>query len=106
VVVDGETFPLMIPSGTQSGIKLNHGFELTEGTLTSITLDFDAGESVHYTPGNGWMMRPVIDVIATTSEPMPEEPVDAGESDSGDGPDGGDADGGNGPDGGQGPDPG
>jgi hypothetical protein len=75
VVVDGEVFALTVPSGAQSGIKLNHGFTLEAGMQTTITLDFDAGESVHYAPGNGWMMQPVIDIIADVSEPI-EEPGD------------------------------
>ena len=70
VVVNGETFPLSIPSGVQSGIKIQHGFHLSAGQETVLTLDFDASQSVHHAPGKGWMMRPVIKVIDVEHESM------------------------------------
>lgn len=63
VVVDGESHPLEIPSGMQTGIKLNHPFDLTEGALYEATLDFDADRSIHTTGQGTYMLRPVIRVV-------------------------------------------
>jgi hypothetical protein len=63
VVVQGVEQALVIPSGSESGLKINGGFELFDGEATTITLDFDAGRSVHYEPGTGYMMTPVIELI-------------------------------------------
>lgn len=62
VIAGGERQPLRIPSGAQSGLKIEHGFSLPEcGTLT-ITLDWDAGAHLHHNQGQGFMLRPVIEV--------------------------------------------
>jgi len=64
VVVDGETHPLNIPSGTQSGLKLNHQFDIAADMLYELTLDFDADRSIHLTGSNQYQMNPVIRVVA------------------------------------------
>jgi len=64
VVVDGITYPLTIPSGQQSGLKLNHQFEIVPNTLYELTLDFDAESSIHQTGNGEYMLNPVIRVIA------------------------------------------
>jgi hypothetical protein len=66
IVVDGVEQELILPSGTESGLKIVGGFTLRDGVATTITLDFDAGRSIHYAPGTGFMMRPVIDLIDVT----------------------------------------
>jgi hypothetical protein len=63
VVVQGEEHSLQIPSGSESGLKIIGGFELFDGEATTITLDFDAGRSVQFEPGTGYMMTPVIELI-------------------------------------------
>jgi hypothetical protein len=67
IVIDGVEHELVVPSGSESGIKIGRGFRLEEGAATTITIDFDAGRSVHYAPGNGYMMSPVIDIIDVKS---------------------------------------
>ena len=64
VVVDGEVHPLDIPSGTQSGLKLNHQFDIEADVLYELTLDFDASRSIHVTGNGQYQLRPVIRVIA------------------------------------------
>jgi hypothetical protein len=64
VVVDGITYPLTIPSGVQSGLKLNHQFEIEPNTLYELTLDFDAESSIHQTGNEQYMLNPVIRVTA------------------------------------------
>ena len=64
VVVDGVTHSLEIPSGSQSGLKLNHQFEIEAETLYELTLDFDASRSIHITGNGQYKMNPVIRVVA------------------------------------------
>lgn len=65
VVVDGVEHPLEVPSGTQTGLKLNHPFEIEPNTLYELTLDFDANRSIHVTGNGTYKLSPVIRVIAT-----------------------------------------
>ena len=56
-------YTLTIPSGVQTGVKLNVDANLQEGFLYNITLDFDAGMSILLsgTPNNpGYTLNPVI----------------------------------------------
>ena len=64
VVVDGQTHPLDIPSGAQTGLKLNHQFEIEADALYELTLDFDVSRSIHVTGNDQYQLRPVIRVIA------------------------------------------
>jgi hypothetical protein len=80
IVVDGVEHELQVPSGMESGLKIQGGFELLDGSATTITLDFDAGRSVQYTEGSGYQLMPVINVIDVTfhaGEPgaEPREPA-------------------------------
>jgi hypothetical protein len=64
VVIDDMTYPLRIPSGSQTGIKLNHGFDIADGQLYELVLDFDADRSIHQTGAGVYMLKPVIRVQA------------------------------------------
>ena len=68
VVVDGETFPLIVPSGMQTGVKIGHDFTLGSDGIFEVTLDFDADQSVHRTGQGQYMLRPVIRVIASSGD--------------------------------------
>ena len=63
VVVNGEIHPLEIPSGSTSGLKLNHPFTIEEGITYSATLDFDAERSIHMTGNGVYKMNPVIRLV-------------------------------------------
>lgn len=63
VVVDGEEYELKVPSGSQSGLKINLCLDLTGMPQYDLILDFDAAESVHQTGNNRYMLRPVIRVV-------------------------------------------
>ena len=63
VVVNGITYPLVIPSGMQTGIKLNHEFDIELGNLYELLLDFNADQSIHITGNGQYMMNPVIRVM-------------------------------------------
>lgn len=60
VVVNGTTYPLIVPSGSQSGLKII-GKELKEGDPLTITIDFDANSSVVYNNGQ-YVLQPVLKV--------------------------------------------
>ena len=63
VVINGDTIPLIIPSGMQTGIKLNHAFDIEPGNLYELMLDFNAERSIHVTGNGEYMMDPVIRVM-------------------------------------------
>lgn len=63
IEVDGQQFPLEIPSGAQSGLMLNRGFTVAVGAVTDFTLDFDLRKSVHQEGTGDYKLRPTIRVI-------------------------------------------
>lgn len=61
--VDGVVEPLTVPSGEQSGLKLNIQTDLVAGVTYVFTLDFDAARSI-VDHGNGtYSLKPVIRVV-------------------------------------------
>jgi len=63
VVDDGVNYPLTIPSGTQTGIKLNHSFEIESGKLYELFLDFNVDKSVKITGNGKYKLKPTIRVM-------------------------------------------
>jgi hypothetical protein len=63
VVVGGVTHPLTVPSGMESGIKVNGGFDVVEGETRELLLDFDAAQSIHVTGNGKYMLHPVIRLV-------------------------------------------
>jgi len=59
IVVDGTSYPLTIPSGSTSGLKIKVDKNLTAANIDSLLLDFDAGMSVKNESGS-YKLRPVI----------------------------------------------
>ncbi|MGC8654741.1 MAG: DUF4382 domain-containing protein [Candidatus Kryptoniota bacterium] len=70
VVIAGSSFPLTIPSGIQSGLKLNVDATVQSGMTYVLTLDFNVNQSIVVT-GNflnhQFILKPVIRVITTPS---------------------------------------
>jgi hypothetical protein len=58
--IGGVTQSLKIPSGA---IKLIHPFTISANATTTLTIDFDAEESVHQA-GDKYLMKPTIKIIA------------------------------------------
>lgn len=57
---DGTTHPLKVPSAEQTGIKIDGIFSIPEGKLYTLDIDLDPNRSVHFAPGQGYMLKPVI----------------------------------------------
>ena len=62
---DGTVHPIKTPSGEHTGIKIDGLFEIPEGRLYSLNIDLDPAQSVHYTEGNGFMLKPVIELTGS-----------------------------------------
>lgn len=60
-------FELKVPSGLQTGIKVVHGFDISENQTTELILDFDAMRSVIKAGNSGkHLLKPTIKVLRTT----------------------------------------
>jgi len=80
VLNDGSQAPLKVPSGSESGVKLNGPFTVSACNKHTLVLDFDGKNSIefHETGSDiGWILRPVIHVKAEADEVEPCNP-DAG----------------------------
>ena len=54
-------YPLQIPSGSASGLKIGHGFTIEEGKVVELVIDFDAARSIHQLgQSNVYQLRPVL----------------------------------------------
>ena len=62
VFVKGRPYRLTVPSGEETGVKLITPFEIKEGKMAEVTLDFDAQRSVQLVKGQGFKLKPVIKV--------------------------------------------
>jgi len=63
VVMGGVTYPLDVPSGLQSGLKLVGSFDVPANGLLEIALDFDAGRSIVTTGAGGYVLEPTVRVV-------------------------------------------
>lgn len=65
VTVDGTVYPLKIPSGSTSGLKILFDFEVESDQLIGVTLDFDVGRSLIATPpgSTNFKLKPVIRAV-------------------------------------------
>ncbi len=59
IVVAGVNYPLTIPSGSESGLKIKVNKKLN-GTLETLLIDFDAALSIHQTGQGNYQLRPVL----------------------------------------------
>ena len=71
---NGQRCELRIPSGSESGLKLNRGFTLPADGSAAVTVDFDLRRSIHAPPGQNvaqdsctsgqiFMMRPTLRLV-------------------------------------------
>lgn len=61
IVVAGVNYPLTIPSGSESGLKLKVNKQLN-GSLDSLLIDFDAALSIHQTGLGDYKLKPVLKI--------------------------------------------
>lgn len=63
VVMNGIRYDLTVPSGTQTGIKLVHGFDVQANSQFLLTLDFNVNQSILVTGSGKFMLKPTIKVV-------------------------------------------
>ncbi|MFA6979598.1 MAG: DUF4382 domain-containing protein [Ignavibacteriaceae bacterium] len=63
IVINGITYSLDVSSGTLTGIKLNHEFDIQSNIVYELLLDFDAQHSIVLTGTGQYKLSPVIRVI-------------------------------------------
>jgi hypothetical protein len=61
ITVNGVTYPLTIPSGAESGLKIMVHRPL-QRSIDSLIVDFDAALSVHQTGSGTYILRPVLQI--------------------------------------------
>ncbi len=80
IVVGGVEHELTIPSGSQSGLKINVHETFVDGIIYKILLDFDVARSVVVTGNSNYKLKPVIRAIAQAETGAIEGTVDPAES--------------------------
>lgn len=63
VIVDGESNSLTVPSGGESGYKVNLNAEVTEDTPVTKVIDFDVARSIAITGNGQYILNPVLKVF-------------------------------------------
>lgn len=58
----GEQYPLYVPSGSQTGLKINRPFRVAAGGITRLVADFDLRKSIIAPPGlsPNYLLKPVL----------------------------------------------
>lgn len=66
IVIGGTAYPLIVPSGAQTGIKFNHHFTLSADEITVLSFDFDVRRSIHQRGHQDvFNLRPTLRLIDT-----------------------------------------
>jgi hypothetical protein len=73
VMVNGAECELVVPSGAESGLKMNRGFSIPADGSLALTIDFDLRQSLRAPPGQssgtsgactqGYLMRPTLRLV-------------------------------------------
>lgn len=59
-----DVYELKVPSGFQTGLKIVHGFDVSENQTTELILDFDASKSVVKAGNSGnWLLKPTVRIL-------------------------------------------
>lgn len=66
IVVMGTNYELTIPSGSETGLKLNRGFVVPSGGSADFTIDFDLRKSINLTGTGEYMLRPTLRLADNT----------------------------------------
>jgi hypothetical protein len=69
MLANGQECEVRVPSGAESGLKLNRGFTLAAAGMVALTIDFDLRKSLHAPPGQqgstpsctqAYLLRPTL----------------------------------------------
>lgn len=63
IIVEGQQYPLEIPSASKTGLKLNRPFTIGAGSSSDFTIDFDLKKSVHQEGTGDYKLRPTLRVV-------------------------------------------
>lgn len=63
IEVNGQQYPLSIPSSAKTGLKLNKGFTIGSDSSSDFTIDFDLKKSVHQTGNGVYKLRPTLRIV-------------------------------------------
>jgi hypothetical protein len=70
IVIDGQECELNVPSGAETGLKMNRPIDVPAGGSLALTVDFDLHKSVHAPPGHasdpcttGYVLRPTLRLV-------------------------------------------
>ena len=77
--INGQRYELRIPSGAQTGLKLNRGFVVPAGGVADYTIDFDLRKSVHDPVGKPeeYILRPTLRMVDNSKTGTLKGNVDA-----------------------------
>lgn len=64
VIIDGESNNLTVPSGLETGYKVNLNAVVTEDSATTKIIDFDAARSIAVTGNGQYILNPVLKVYS------------------------------------------
>lgn len=70
VIVDDEEHDVSVPSGK---LRLLRPFQIEEGEITFVLLDFDGGESLHITGGGNYMLKPKVNLLVPPTGEIDED---------------------------------
>lgn len=65
IEIGGNVYPLYVPSGDETGLKLNRGFTILDGHVATFTIDFDLRKSV-VEPGKmpaAYKLKPTLRIV-------------------------------------------
>lgn len=70
IVIDGNECELIVPSGAETGLKMNRPIDVPADGSLALTIDFDLRKSVHAPPGRasgacatGYVLRPTLRLV-------------------------------------------
>jgi len=71
IEISGAQYPIMVPSGAQTGLKLVQGFTMTANQVANFTIDFVLQQAITAPPGQtaggvqAYLLRPALRLIDT-----------------------------------------
>jgi hypothetical protein len=70
IVIDGQECELKVPSGAETGLKMNRPIDVPAAGSLALTVDFDLHQSIHTPPGQasgacatGYVLRPTLRLV-------------------------------------------